>query len=166
MKDFQTIITQLNEQIYTPNDLIVIALQEEPQNAAYGAGTFQIASKTIRFRVAKQTPKKRGQFVAFWEKDCHNENQAFAYGEAPDLLVITTFKNEHHYGQFIFPKAVLLKQNILRTDSHPGKMAMRVYPSWDQPTSKQAINTQNWQLPYFVDLCNVTQEKLDSLYKR
>lgn len=42
MKDFQTIITQLNEQIYTPNDLIVIALQEEPQNAAYGAGAFQI----------------------------------------------------------------------------------------------------------------------------
>ncbi len=95
----------------------------------------------------------------------HNRNQAFSYEEAPDLLVITTFKNEHHYGQFIFPKAVLLKQNILRTDSHPGKMAMRVYPSWDQPTSKQAINTQNWQLPYFVDMHDITHEKIHSLYK-
>lgn len=166
MKDFQMIITQLTEQLYTPYNMVLTAICEEPQNAAYGAGTFQIASKTVRFRVAKQTPKKTGQFVAFWEKDCHNKNQAFAYEEAPDLLVITTFKNEHHYGQFIFPKAVLLKQNILRTDSNLGKMAMRVYPSWDHPTSKQAITTQNWQLPYFVDLCDLTQEKLDSLYKR
>lgn len=116
---------------------------------------------TVRFRVAKQTPKKIGQFVVFWEKIA-----TFSYEEASDLLVITTFKDEHRYSQFIFPKKVLLKQNILRTDSHPGKMAMRVYPSWDHPTSKQAITTQNWQLPYFVDLCNVTQEKLDSLYKR
>ncbi len=166
MKDFQTIITQLTKQLYTPYKMSLTAICEEPQNAAYGAGTFQIASKTVRFRVAKQTPKKSGQFVAFWEKDRHNKNQAFSSEEAPDLLVITTFKDEHRYGQFIFPKAVLLKQNILRTNSNPGKMAMRVYPSWDPPTSKQAITTQNWQLPYFVDLCDLTQEKLDSLYKR
>ncbi|WP_303966072.1 MepB family protein [Sporosarcina ureae] len=31
-------------------------------------------------------------------------------------------------------------------------MALRVYPAWDQPTSKQAMNTQKWQLPYFVDM--------------
>ncbi|WP_249222424.1 MepB family protein [Planococcus alpniumensis] len=26
-------------------------------------------------------------------------------------------------------------------------MAIRVYPSWDIPTSKQAVKTQEWQLP-------------------
>lgn len=29
---------------------------------------------------------------------------------------------------------------------------MRVYPSWDRPTNKQALKTQEWQLPYFVDM--------------
>jgi len=65
MKDFQTIITQLTKQLYTPYKMSLTAICEEPQNAAYGAGTFQIASKTVRFRVAKQTPKKSGQFVTF-----------------------------------------------------------------------------------------------------
>lgn len=165
MKDFQTIVSQLTEQLYSPHDMALTAICEEPQNAAYSAGIFQTALKTVRFRVAKQTPKKIGQFVAFWEKDSHNKNQAFSYEEAPDLLVITTFKNVHHYGQFVFPKEVLLKRKILRTDSNPGKMAMRVYPSWDHPTSKQAITTQNWQLPYFVDMRDITPEKLHFLYK-
>ena len=31
---------------------------------------------------------------------------------------------------------------------------MRVYPSWDRPTSKLAIQTQNWQLDYFVEISN------------
>lgn len=31
-------------------------------------------------------------------------------------------------------------------------MAIRVYPSWDKPVSKQAIKTQSWQLEYFIEL--------------
>jgi len=31
-------------------------------------------------------------------------------------------------------------------------MAIRVYPSWDTPTSKQAIATKKWQSPYFVKI--------------
>lgn len=30
-------------------------------------------------------------------------------------------------------------------------MAIRVYPSWDNPTSKQAIATQKWQSEYFMN---------------
>lgn len=153
--------------IYKPNHLTVKAVQEEKQNAKYGAGTFQLSSKTVRFRVANVTPTKVGQFVAFWEKDEDNKNQPYSYDEAPDLLVITTFKNEHEFGQFIFPKEILLKQNILRSASTKGKMAIRVYPSWDSPSSKQAMKTQNWQLPYFVDMCNsnkLPSEKIIELY--
>lgn len=43
-------------------------------------------------------------YVAFWEKDVNNKNQPYLYEEALDLLVITTFKNENEYGQFIFQK--------------------------------------------------------------
>lgn len=46
-------------------------------------------------------------------------------------------------------------------------MAIRVYPSWDRPTSKQAMETQQWQLPYFINMSSpnkLTKEKLLELY--
>ncbi|WP_375709842.1 MepB family protein [Priestia megaterium] len=66
-----------------------------------------------------------------------------------------------------FPKEVLLKQKILKTATTKGKMAIRVYPIWDKPTSKQAIETQKWQLEYFVetnDANNLPRQKLLKLY--
>lgn len=167
MNDFYTALNYVNETIYEPNDLYVKSIQEEKQNSKYGAGTFQLSSRTVRFRVANITPTKVGQFVAFWKKDINNKNQPFLYEEAPDLLVITTFKNENEFGQFIFPKEILLKEGILRSASTKGKMAMRVYPSWDSPNSKQAMKTQKWQLPYFVDMCDPNKfllEKILDLY--
>lgn len=90
--------------IYEPSDLTVKSIQEEKQNSKYGAGTFRLSSRTVRFRVANITPTKVGQFVAFWEKDKNNKNQPFTYEEAPDLLVITTFTDDGEFGQFFFQK--------------------------------------------------------------
>lgn len=152
VNDFYHALAYVNQMIYTPNQFIIQAVQEEAQNADYGAGIFQLNSKSIRFRVAKITHTKIGQFVAFWEKDKHDKNQPFSYAKATDLLVINTFTSDNHWGQFVFPKEVLLKQNILKTATTKGKMAIRVYPKWEKPTSKQAIDTQKWQLDYFVEL--------------
>lgn len=163
MNDFYTALNYINKMIYEPNDLTVKSVQEEKQNSKYGAGTFRLSSRTVRFRVANITPTKVGQFVAFWEKDENNINQPYSYEKAPDLLVITTFKNDSEFGQFIFPKEVLLKQNILRSSSTKGKMAIRTYPSWDKPTSKQAIETQKWQLLYFVDMSNTSKLAIDKI---
>ena len=167
MNNFYTALAYVSKIIYGPNHLTVKSIQEEKQNSKYGAGTFELSSRTVRFRVANSTPAKVGQFVAFWEKDENNKNQAYSYAKAPDLLVITTFKNENEFGQFIFPKEILFKQNILRSSSTTGKMAIRIYPSWDSPTSKQAMKTQEWQLPYFVDMSNSNNlaiEKILELY--
>lgn len=167
MNDFYRALSYVNELIYKPTNLILKSVQEEKQNAKYGAGIFQLSSKTVRFRVANITPTKTGHFVAFWEKDEDTNNQPYSYAEAPDLLVITTFKSDSEFGQFVFPKEVLFTQNILKSNSTKGKMAIRVYPSWDIPTSKQAVKTQEWQLPYFVDLStpdNVSKEKITELY--
>src|SRR5690625_2557989 len=163
MKDFNTALNYVNKMIYKPNHFTVNSIQEEKQNSKYGAGIFRLSSRTVRFRVANITPTKVGQFVAFWAKDESNKNQPYLYEEAPDLLVITTFKNENEFGQFIFPKEVLLKQNILRSTSTKGKMAIRVYPSWDSPSSKQAMKTQKWQLLYFIDMCNPNKSALEKI---
>src|SRR5699024_3466399 len=167
MNDFHTALNYVNKLIYEPNDLIVKSIQEEKQNSQYGAGTFTLYSKNVRLRVAIVTLTKIGQFVAFWEKDGSNKNQAFSYEEAPDLLVITTFKNENEFGQFVFPKEILLKHGILKSLSKKGKMAIRVYPSWETQSSKQAMETQNCQLLYFIDMCNLHKlplEKIKELY--
>ena len=58
MIDFYTALTYVNKMVYEPNDLILNSVQEEKQNSKYGAGTFQISSRTVRFRVANMTPTK------------------------------------------------------------------------------------------------------------
>lgn len=167
MKNFDDALAYVDKLLYTPNNLTITAIQEEAQNREYGAGIFQLNSKSVRFRVAKITPTKIGQFVAFWEKDQDNNNQAFSYEKATDLLVINTFTRDNDFGQFVFPKEVLLQQNILKTATSKGKMAFRVYPTWEIPTSKQAIETQKWQLEYFIemkDINNLSAQKLLKLY--
>ncbi|MFA1737891.1 MepB family protein [Lysinibacillus fusiformis] len=165
MNKFNETLTYVNELLYEPNHLIIKNIREETQNSEYGAGIFQLNSKSVRFRVAKITPTKVGQFVSFWEKDEANKNQAFSYENATDLLVINTFNNSGDFGQFVFPKEVLLKQKILKNADSKGKMAIRVYPSWDTPTSKQAIATKKWQSTYFVKIDATTSLSIHELLK-
>nr|WP_254112750.1 MepB family protein [Bacillus pumilus] len=54
---------------------------------------------------------------------------------------------------------------ILKTDTTKGKMAMRVYPSWDKPASKQSIEMQKWQLEYFVGMSNTNSLPVQELLK-
>ncbi len=158
MNEFHNAINYVKKVLYEPNNLIIKSQKEEKQNSDYGAGMFQLNSKSIRFRVAKITPNKIGQFVVFWEKDNKNKNQPFSDYRSLDLLVINTFTDKY-FGQFIFPKSILIKKGILKTNEQDGKMGIRVYPSWDTPVNKQAIATQKWQLSYFIDISDTN--KLD-----
>lgn len=163
--EFDTVLAYLSKTLYEPNQLTVSSIEAENQNSEYAAGRFvlstTVTSKTVRLRVAKITPTKIGQFVTFWEKNESGSNHAFNYEEAPDLLVITTFKDSDTFGQFIFPKDILREKGILKTDSNKGKMGMRVYPSWDAPVSKAALATQRWQLDYFF-YTNIKPNKIEA----
>lgn len=64
------------------------------------------------------------------------------------------FKDDNA-GKFVFPKDVLLEQGILKHHHQPGKMAFRVYPTWDSVTSKQAMKTKQWQSRYFDELRDI-----------
>ncbi|WP_129111143.1 MepB family protein [Bacillus toyonensis] len=162
MNNFNNIIRNLNNIVYKPNNLMITNLKEERQNSEYAGTLFHLNNKTIRFRVSKITPNKIGQFVSFWEKNENMQNQAFSYDSASDLLVITCI-NDNKLGQFIFPKEILLEEKILKTQSQKGKMAMRVYPIWDNPVSNQAKKSQMWQLQYFIDLSDINNLSIDKL---
>ncbi|MBP1993002.1 MepB family protein [Paenibacillus eucommiae] len=123
----------------------------EVQNAEYGAYVFNLNAFSIRFRVARTTPTKVGQFVTLWERLGDGPIQPYDVSDPVDFFVISTRKGSD-FGQFIFPKAVLCDQNVLSNKGEGGKRALRVYPPWDNPTSRQAQKTQKWQLEYFLEI--------------
>lgn len=165
METIEHTISFLIKHIYTPVGLVLQELTAEEQNAEYEGCTFMLDESTVRFRTAKVTQKKIGQFVAIWEKDEHNKNRPFFYEQSPEFLVVNTFTVEHK-GQFVFPKKVLLEKGVLSSKSKKGKMAIRVYPAWDTPASKQAIATQKWQQPFFLDFTEALHlERVEKLYE-
>ena len=142
----------------------MINLQEENQNKEYEGLTFNIAQHTFRSRLAKKTPKKKGYFVVFWEKDKDNKNQPYAFDEMSEKLIVSIIDGQL-IGQFVFPKLLLLEKGILKSENDKGKMAMRVYPSWERELNPSARKTQKWQAAYFIDLSNgIDNQQAAALY--
>ena len=68
-----------------------------------------------------------------------------------DLLVISVRAGDH-FGQFVFPKNILLQKRNSFKDGIGGKRALRVYPPWDVTDNPQAKKSQAWQLAYFFEI--------------
>lgn len=122
----------------------------EPESSEYGACTFILNNLNVRYRTAKITPTKTGQFVTLWKRIDKGPIQPFDSNDPIDLFIISARKDDH-FGLFIFPKSVLITKEIV-SDKKEGKRAIRVYPPWDTTTSKQAQKTQKWQLDYFLEI--------------
>lgn len=138
----------------------------ETESAEYKACYFKLNNLHVRFRKAKITPTKVGQFVTLWKRVESGIIVPFVDTDFIDLVIINV-ENDNQFGQFIFPKSVLCQQGILTVNDKEGKRGFRVYPPWDNTTNKQAIKTQKWQLNYFLDLSNFqsdTLEKAKALY--
>lgn len=133
------------------DDSYVINGIEEHQNKDYEGFRFKIDTIRYRSRLAKKTPKKKGYFVAFYEKDSKSVNQAYSYQDSVDYTLVNIVDDDLR-GIFIFPREVLKHQGILNTETQRGKMAIRVYPSWEKDLNSTATRTQNWQVKYFIDL--------------
>lgn len=150
-----------------PNDLLLIQTHVfdvcdykytqpliETESAEYNACQFELNNLFVRFRVSKITPTKVGQFVTLWKRNGNGPIQPFDSTDSLDLVIISS-RNENHFGQFIFPKAVLCEQGIISHNGKEGKRAIRVYPPWDNAINKQAQRTQKWQLNYFIDTSKI-----------
>jgi len=129
--------------------------QPEKESQEYEAFDFKIGESLIKFRSAKITPTKTGQFVTLWKRNQKGIIEPFDYNDAIDFVIVSVQK-EYLLGQFIFPKEILLKKGIFTTPIKEGIRATRVYPPWDETTSKQAQKTQQWQLNYFLSISDKT----------
>jgi len=150
--------------IAIPNDLIFakeVSYQKHGYNFSqlvidsesinYGACTFKLNNSHLIFRTAKITPTKIGQFVTLWKRDNSRATSPFSDEDHVDFVIIST-RYGTQIGQFIFPKQILIAQQIISTTIRNGKCGFRVYPPWDLAVNKQAKETQKWQLRYFLNL--------------
>ncbi|KYG74916.1 hypothetical protein EV198_0574 [Roseivirga ehrenbergii] len=139
----------IKDNIYKPLGFELTNFEAEKESQEYGACTFLLNGLQIVSRNAKVTPTKIGQFVTLWKRLNNGPIQPFDTSDQIDFVVVNV-RSENQIGQFIFPKKVLIEKGVFSTASKEGKRAIRVYPLWDKPTSKQALKTQQWQLDYFL----------------
>lgn len=150
--------------LYKNLDFRISDFQREPESKEYAACRFKLNELNTVSRHAKITPKKVGQFVTFWKRSGDATITPFEEQDDFDLFVVTV-KVDNELGQFIFPKSILIKKGIISTNQKEGKRAFRVYPSWDLPQSKQALQSQKWQLEYFCKIEESTENsRFSNLY--
>ena len=142
----ENLILKLNRQKIT-NQVVDQECEE------YLGLNFNIDQLSIKFRKAKITPKKTGQFVTLWKRDSEDQTTPFNVNDNFDFYIIAA-KQGNNFGFFLFPKSVLSQNKILTNGKSEGKRGFRIYPDWTKPGSKQAEKTKSWQTKYFIDLTN------------
>ncbi|QCX52283.1 MepB family protein [Elizabethkingia sp. JS20170427COW] len=117
----------------------------------YFGFNMKIDAWEVKFRKAKITPKKVGQFVTLWKRNSKNQTEPFEEKDQFNFYIVVA-EEENNYGFFLFPRKVLVEKQILTTCQKIGKRGFRVYPEWAEIQSKQAQKTQSWQVNYFINL--------------
>jgi len=152
------------EIVFDKTELQLESFEKESESQEYCAYRFLLNKKYICYREAKITPTKMGQFVTLWKRNQTGTIEPFDYSDTIDFVIISVRKDQN-WGQFIFPKKVLLEKGIFSTENKEGIRATRVYPPWDETTSKQAQKTQKWQLDYFFLYTDQDQIDLNEIRK-
>ncbi len=136
--------------IYEPCGFKLFSIKAEAEGSAYKACDFKLNKTFTKYREAKITPTKIGQFVTFWKRIGSGPIQPFDILDPINLFIVCVI-DKNNRGQFIFPKTAFEKNGILSKNNKGGKRAIRVYPPWVNVTSSQAKKTQAWQIQYFLE---------------
>ena len=143
------IIKTENVEFFEKHNLKISNFELDIECKNYNGCTFDLNEFKIIFRKAKITSTKIGQFVTLWKRNSDGITEPFASLDVFDYVIIYVKSNEN-FGQFVFPKSILIEKKIISSDKNEGKRGFRVYPIWETAINKQAIKTQKWQLKYFL----------------
>lgn len=159
-----TLLEKLQTLLFSNLDFVISNIHQEQESKEYFGYNFQLNSFQIKFRKAKITPTKVGQFVTLWKRNpISKETEPFTSEDPSDFYLILTETSEN-FGFFLFNKDILIKNQILSTDFKDGKRGFRVYANWDIPQNKQAVKTQNWQTQFFIDFADANYlEEFESI---
>lgn len=163
--DLNKILLEIKDKVYDKCLLQITDFKVENESTDYDGCQFELNGVYVICRNAKITPKKNGQFVTFWRRNENRQTEPFNDADNFNYYIVNV-RADNKLGQFVFPKSEMIKQGIVSSDSKVGKRAIRVYPPWDEAKSKQAENTQKWQIKYFYRIDYALDlEKVKKLYK-
>jgi hypothetical protein len=140
------------QHVYQSCGLQMKNVKKEQESKEYHATNFELNDLRIKFRVGKITPTKIGQFVTLWKRINKGPITPYDMQDQVDFFVISVRSLQGRLGQFVFSKAVLCEKGIMSQNEQSGKLAIRVYPVWDNAENAQAKKTQAWQLDYFFEI--------------
>lgn len=143
-------INTVNTLVYKPCGFSVTDYHAETESLQYKACSFALNNLRVKFRKSKITPTKVGQFVTTWKRNEKGITVPFDDTDDFDLLVIESVLDEK-LGHFVFTKQALAANKIIASTHTKGKCGIRVYPTWDKPENKQAIQTQQQQSACFYN---------------
>jgi hypothetical protein len=146
-------LNQIENSILKSIGLKISEVNTDNECADYHGLNFQIHNLNIKFRKAKVTPKKTGQFVTLWKRNAIGKTEPFNSTDNFDFYIIAT-EQGNKFGFFLFSKQILVEKRILTGNDIKGKLGFRVYSSWHIPDNKQAEKTKEWQSRYFIDFAN------------
>lgn len=138
--------------------------KSESESQEYCAYTFTLSNVQIKFRVAKTTPTKVGQFVTIWKRVGNGPIMPCDLSDSTDIYIVCVQEGKN-VGQFVFPKSALASQNVLSRSGKGGKRAIRVYAPWVRTESSQAHATKEWQNKYFINLTDPKKIDLEHVRK-
>jgi hypothetical protein len=150
--------------IFAANGQTLTSICQDLECEEYAGYNAQIGKLNIKFRKAKITPKKIGQFVTLWKRNSQGQTEPFHTSDNFDFYIIAT-ETANRFGIFLFPKSVLSGKHIL-TAQVTGKRGFRVYPDWDIPDNSQAIRSKEWQTAFFIDLTSAEGKATEKLRLR
>lgn len=139
------------ENFFREHQINISNVQADLECEEYFGYNFQLNTTKVKFRKAKITPKKIGQFVTLWRRNADGITEPFHFKDDFEFYIIYVERAEQK-GFFFFSKQVLAEKQILINGTKDGKRGFRVYPSWDIPENRQAEKTLAWQSEFFIDL--------------
>lgn len=135
-------IPNLIYKLGTPKNIV-----QDSESLEYEGCDFLLNNKKIKFRRAKTTPIKAGQFVTLWKRTKSGLIKPYDINDEFDFVII-----ESNNGYFSFPKPTLMLHNIVSSENSEGKRAFRIYQPHEKNLNKQAAKTQSWQKEYYNNM--------------
>ena len=139
-------------------------VKTELESQEYFAQTFDLNKQKVKFRIARITPTKTGQFVTIWKRNENGITEPHNVEDEFEFYIIAT-RQEEKFGIFIFNKTILSENKILTNKNREGKRGIRVYPNWNITENKQAQKTQSWQTKCFIEIGNDNQIEIEKAKK-
>ncbi|MGV3509970.1 MAG: MepB family protein [Sphingobacteriaceae bacterium] len=153
-------LSRIENSILKTIGLDITSFEKDKECEEYHGYNLQLGRENIKFRKAKVTPKKIGQFVTLWKRSSDGQTIPFDLKDNFEFYIFAAAESEQ-FGFFIFPKKILADKQILSAGNREGKRGFRIYPDWDCPQNKQAEKTKRWQTEYFIDLTENRSENIE-----